>query len=253
MNWGWLAAENHRGRRVPRMLGVPLLLTAIAGTLLTALAVSNTGRPAWTVLGAGALVFAAGLVDDLVGDGPRGIRGHARALASVRVTSGIVKVIVIVGASVIVVAAFPGHPFTVAIAGVVGIAACANLWNGLDVAPGRALKAFLLAGVPIALAGFADPGGWSLAPAVPAALFAGALLLGPDLRERGMLGDAGANLLGFVVGVGLYVVLPGPGVVIAAVAAVALNALAETLTLSRLIERTPPIRWLDRLGRISPP
>ncbi|MDP9295488.1 MAG: hypothetical protein M3O88_02180 [Actinomycetota bacterium] len=253
MNWGRLAVENHRGRTVPRILGVLLLLTAIAGTLLAALADSSAGRPAWTVLGASAIVFAAGLVDDLVGEDPRGIRGHARALASARVTSGIVKVIVILGASVIVVGAFPDRSFAVAIAGAVGIAACANLWNGLDVAPGRALKAFLLTGVPVAVAGFTDAGGWSLAPAVPATVFAGALLLAPDLRERAMLGDAGANLLGFVTGVGLYVVLPAPGIVIAAIAAVALNALAETLSLSRLIEGTPPIRWFDGLGRISAP
>jgi hypothetical protein len=253
MNWGRLAVENHRGRRVPRILGVPLLLAALAGTLLTAIAGTGAGRPAWTVLGAGAVVFAAGLVDDLVGEGPRGIRGHARELASAHVTSGIVKVLVIVGTAVIVVAALPDRAFAVALAGVVGIAACANLWNGLDVVPGRALKSFLLAGVPIAVAGFARSGGWSLAPAVPAAVLAGAILVGPDLRERGMLGDSGANLLGFLVGVGLYVLLPGPGVVVATVVAVALNALAETVTLSRLIEKSPPLRWLDGLGRISAP
>ncbi|HEU4356418.1 MAG TPA: hypothetical protein VFT27_12590, partial [Actinomycetota bacterium] len=71
-----------------------------------------------------------------------------------------------------------------------------------------------------------------------------------DLRERAMLGDAGSNPLGFAVGLGLYATLDGAGVVFAAAAAVVLNVLAETVTLSRVIDRTPPLRWLDRAGRV---
>jgi hypothetical protein len=37
---------------------------------------------------------------------------------------------------------------------------------------------------------------------------------------------------------------------VAAVCAVALNVLAETVSLSRLIEGVAPLRWLDRLGRM---
>jgi len=71
-----------------------------------------------------------------------------------------------------------------------------------------------------------------------------------DLRERGMLGDAGSNPLGFAAGLGLFAVLPDAYVVVAAVCAVALNVLAETVSLSRLIEGVAPLRWLDRLGRM---
>ena len=78
---------------------------------------------------------------------------------------------------------------------------------------------------------------------------AGVLALGADLRERAMLGDAGSNLLGFAAGV--HVVLTAPGWMLApiAVAAIALNIVAETVTLSRVIDGVPPLRWLDRLGR----
>jgi UDP-GlcNAc:undecaprenyl-phosphate GlcNAc-1-phosphate transferase len=66
-----------------------------------------------------------------------------------------------------------------------------------------------------------------------------------------MLGDGGANLLGFTVGVGAYHVLPGWAVEVVAVIAVALNVLADTVTLSRAIDAYPPVRWVDRLGRIA--
>ena len=66
-----------------------------------------------------------------------------------------------------------------------------------------------------------------------------------------MLGDGGSNLLGFTAGLGLYLVLPGPWVWVAASVAVALNVLADTVTLSRLIDAVGPLRWFDRLGRVS--
>ena len=65
-----------------------------------------------------------------------------------------------------------------------------------------------------------------------------------------MLGDGGANLLGFTIGLGLYVVLADGAVVLAAAIAVVINAVAETVTLSRVIEAIPPLRWFDALGRL---
>jgi hypothetical protein len=253
MNWGRLNVANHRGKEVPRILGLPLLAAGAAGTGLAAAGGVTSDRAAWTTLAASVTVFAAGLVDDLTTDGPRGIRAHVRELAAARITSGIVKVVVIVGASATVVAVLPDRPSPVSVAGAIGVAACANLWNGLDVVPGRALKVFLLTGVPVAIGGLASDAGWSLAPAVPSIVVAGALVLAADLRERAMLGDSGANLLGFTIGLGLYMVLPDAGVVAAAILAVVLNAVAETVTLSRGIERSRPLRWLDGLGRLPSP
>ena len=65
-----------------------------------------------------------------------------------------------------------------------------------------------------------------------------------------MLGDGGSNLLGFTAGLGLYIVLPLPWVWVAAGVAVTLNVLAETVTLSRVIDTLAPLRWFDRLGRV---
>jgi hypothetical protein len=72
----------------------------------------------------------------------------------------------------------------------------------------------------------------------------------PDLRERGMLGDSGANLLGFLAGVEIVRRLPEPWLIPATLIVVGLNVLAETITFSGTIEGVPPLRWLDRLGRL---
>jgi hypothetical protein len=244
MRWARLEAENHRGVRVPRVLGLALALGA-AGSTLSAEAVGEVRAAGWGALAGTLLVGAAGVVDDLAPPGPRGLRGHLRALAGGRVSTGILKLVVIVGSALFAVALQPRRTAGVELAGAILVAGCANLWNGLDVRPGRALKAFLVvAAVVVATADLA------LAPSTVGLLVAGALVLPLDLRERAMLGDAGANLLGFAAGLGLYGALGDAGVLGVSALAVALNVLAETVTLSRAIEATPPLRWVDRLGRL---
>jgi hypothetical protein len=246
MRWGRLWVANHRGTRLPRVLWLPLDALAIAWTLVDAL-VGDGGAPAWGALAGVLLVSAAGLVDDLVPIGPRGLRGHLRSLLHGHMTTGILKILVTVGAAVVVVAVQPDRRGWVAVSGVVLIAASTNVWNGLDVRPGRALKAFLPVGIVLLLsAQRPDP------PSV-VAMLAGAILVLPlDLRERAMLGDAGSNPIGFAAGLGLYAALPDAGVVAATACAVGLNVLADTVSLSRVIDRLPPLRWLDRLGRVRP-
>ena len=245
MTFDRLRVANYRGRSVLVLLGIWLAVVLVGSTAAVLWVGDARGpdSPAPVTLGGSLLVFAAGLVDDLSPGGPRGVRNHLRALASGHMTTGILKLIVTVASAVIVVAAQPEGGSGARWLGVVLIAASANLWNGLDVAPGRALKAFLVVdgmalGVP-----------WSLAPGVRALWLAALVALPFDLRERAMLGDAGANLLGFTAGIGLYLSLPAWGIAVAAAVAVALNVLAETVSFSRLIEAAPPLRWFDRLGR----
>jgi hypothetical protein len=116
--------------------------------------------------------------------------------------------------------------------------------NGLDVRPGRALKAFLVAALAFVLAGDLE-----LGPAILGLYVAGLVVLPLDLRELAMLGDGGANLLGFAAGLGVYAVVRDPWVPVAAGIAVALNVVADTISFSRVIETVAPLRFLDRLGR----
>jgi hypothetical protein len=237
--WSRLAVDNYRGVRVPRTLGLLLLVAGLVPAPF--LGVASAG---WGVAAGSALVCGAGLIDDLYPTGPRGLRSHLRSLLEGHMTTGVLKLLTIVACSVIVVALQPVRGGWVRVLGVVMIAACANVWNGLDVRPGRALKAF----VPVVL-GIVWSVEWSLVPTLAGISLALPVALGLDLRERAMLGDGGANLVGFTAGVALYVTLPDVGVAIAAVTAVALNVLADTVTFSGVIDRVRVLRWLDGLGR----
>jgi Glycosyl transferase family 2 len=162
---------------------------------------------------------AAGLADDLWGGPERGFRAHLRAGR----TTGVLKLIAIPLAGLLA---------TRKVSGALLVGLAANFLNQLDTRPGRALKAYLLA-----------------APAVDAPLAIAVLLLPYDLREKTMLGDAGSNALGALLGLSSVNRLGGRARWLAIGALAGLTALGERRSLGKLIEQTPGLAELDRLGR----
>lgn len=242
-----LLRTNHAGRRVPAVLGVALVGATVIGESAAAAAGGEEvglGSLTVAILAAAVGLAAVGLVDDMAGGRERGFREHLGSALRLRPTTGILKLAAGVAAA-LMVGVLAGGGLIRVVAAVVLVAASTNVWNALDVVPGRSLKwgiAVLLLTLPRAwLSGGGE---------VPAAALGAAVAVLPfDLLERGMLGDAGSNPLGFLVGTALALALPTPAVVVAAVLAVAFQVAAETVTISRLIEATPPLRWFDRLGR----
>ena len=168
-------------------------------------------------------VALVGLADDLFSGPERGFRSHLRAGR----TTGVLKLVLIPAIGLLA---------TRKLSGALLVALSANALNQLDTRPGRALKAFLLA-----------------APVVrgDASRYAkGAVILLPyDLREMAMLGDAGSNALGAVLGLSSVGRLTGRGRIAAIAALAGLTALGERRSLGALIERTPVLRELDAWGR----
>ena len=74
-------------------------------------------------------------------------------------------------------------------------------------------------------------------------------LLLDDLHERLMLGDAGSNVLGAVLGLGVVVACGTATRDIALVAVALLNGAGELVSFSRVIDAVAPLRALDRAGR----
>ena len=68
-----------------------------------------------------------------------------------------------------------------------------------------------------------------------------------------MLGDAGANALGAMLGAAAAASLPRPGRVAVLAGIVALTAASEKVSFTKVIRRTPPLHWLDMLGRLPGP
>jgi hypothetical protein len=164
-------------------------------------------------------VALLGVADDLWSGEERGFRAHLRAGR----TTGVLKLV--------------GIPLyallrTRSLSSALLVALSANLLNQLDTRPGRALKAYLLAAVPLGS---------------PKAV---AVLLAPyDLREMAMLGDSGSNALGAVLGFGSVSKFTERQRWSAIAALAGLTLLGERRSLGALIEQTPGFRELDSLGR----
>jgi UDP-GlcNAc:undecaprenyl-phosphate/decaprenyl-phosphate GlcNAc-1-phosphate transferase len=164
-----------------------------------------------------------GLADDLWSGPERGFRAHLRAGA----TTGTLKLV--------------GIPLwalwrTRSPSGAVLVGLFANLLNQLDTRPGRALKGFLL--------------GSAVVGARPRRAVALAVLLASyDLREMTMLGDAGSNAFGAVLGLESVRRLTGRRRMGAIVALTAVTLAGERRSLGALIETTPGLRTVDALGR----
>jgi UDP-N-acetylmuramyl pentapeptide phosphotransferase/UDP-N-acetylglucosamine-1-phosphate transferase len=233
---------NYAGRPLTLLGGPALAVSATAAAVL--------GAPAGTRVAAAVVGTVSGLVggyDDLAGARPeqardKGLAGHLRALRAGRVSAGSVKVAGIVTASATAAALTRKDRGSVDAVLTTGlVAGAANLVNLLDLRPGRAAKAGVLA-AGVTLGG---PAGGLVAGPLGATL----AVLPADLGERVMLGDCGANALGALVGLRLAQ-LPGRGSRAGLLTAiVALTLASEKVSFTKVIEATPGLRELDRLGR----
>jgi UDP-GlcNAc:undecaprenyl-phosphate/decaprenyl-phosphate GlcNAc-1-phosphate transferase len=248
--------ENYRGQYVAFPAGIALLVPGIVAFIVlgplyqfanTSPFVDGFNFACFFVLGVGIL----GMVDDFVGsrDGqPRGLRGHFGALARGRVSTGVLKAVGIV-ALALFAAASPFDPsystvdylLTAAV-----LALATNVFNLIDLRPGRSEKALILLGAGLTI------GSGRVGPLQAVSLFLGPILvlLPFDLREVGMLGDTGSNVIGAVAGMWLILTLTTTlGLAIAAAVLALITLYGEFRSISAFVERTPGLRQLDLLGR----
>jgi UDP-GlcNAc:undecaprenyl-phosphate/decaprenyl-phosphate GlcNAc-1-phosphate transferase len=246
--------ENYRGAMLAFPLGAILVTAALVAlaplAFLDDRADLNVLEPdlrRWITYVIG--VAFLGFLDDALGEGrtqasPRGWRGHARALQSGALSTGAIKALGALALAAYVVSGtgrqVPGYLADVAL-----LILTTNLFNLIDLRPGRAEKALVLLGAGLCI------GAWTLEPLELLGIFAGPILVGAwfTLRERAMLGDTGSNLVGAVGGVWLLTTLSEEGRLIALAIVTALTLFGEFRSISRSIEAIPPLRWLDSLAR----
>jgi len=256
-----LVRHNFRGRSLPTAAGIVLPLAAVLVEGGRAV-VASFGVGDGPARGARLLVLGAalgfgllGLIDDLAGGGggapaagggaERGFRGHLGALVQGRVTTGVLKLFGGAVLALVVVAPFVGESPGRLLADAALVALCANLANLFDRAPGRTIKAgfgaFVL--LLVAVRSAEDLSGIAVIVGASLGLFL------DDLHERLMLGDAGSNVLGAVLGLGIVAACGEAARDVALVAVAGLNVAGELVSFSKVIDAVPPLRAVDQVGR----
>jgi UDP-GlcNAc:undecaprenyl-phosphate/decaprenyl-phosphate GlcNAc-1-phosphate transferase len=249
-----LVRENYRGALLAFPLGAVLATAALVA--LAPLAVLDDradldllepGLRQWLPYLLG--IAFLGFLDDSLGRGeavatPRGWRGHWAALRSGSLSTGAIKAI---GASALAAYVVSGRGLESwgYLADVLLLILTTNLFNLLDLRPGRAEKALVLLAAGLCL------GVWTFEPLELLGIFAGPVLVGAwlTLGERAMLGDTGSNLIGAIAGVWLLTVLGADGRLVALAIVLAITVYGEIRSISATIDSVPPLRWLDSLGR----
>ena len=247
---------NYRGRTLPFPLGAltpaAALVALVPLALLQQLGSSEVFHAEAVAVALYALgVIALGLLDDMLGarpgrPAPRGWRGHSAAVLRGELSTGALKAAGSLGLALFVTSFQALSDARWLLASAVLVLAT-HFFNLLDLRPGRATKALLILGAGLLIGSQDTRPLWSLG------LFAGPALVAGfyDLRERAMLGDSGASLLGALAGLWLVLTLSGTGQAIALALLAALTVYGELYSLSALIERTRALRRLDSWGRPS--
>lgn len=252
---GGHSRANYRGKRLAFPLGAVVAVSSLLALgLLTAVderagvsLIPDLGR--WPVYLVG--VAFLGLLDDVLGRGDtpdtaRGWRGHARAVLSGALSTGAVKAVGSLALAAYVLAGSSGG-WGMYVADIALLILATNLFNLFDLRGGRVEKALVL------LAGGACLFGGTLDPLRLAGVFLGPFLVAGwfTLRERGMLGDTGSNLAGAVAGMLLLTQLGSEGRLIALAVVLGITVFGEFRSISSVVDRFPPLRFIDSFGRVK--
>ncbi len=254
---------NYRARELPFPFGV-LVLAAASIALIPLMLVERLAetqvftRPIGPITVYCLGVIGLGLLDDALGGhgarvaggddpvAPRGWRGHFGALRRGELSTGVLKALGALGLALLAAGAL-GQSTGRWLLAVAVLVLCTNVFNLLDLRPGRAIKVLVVLGAALTAGSGQVRTLWALGLFAAPALVAGAF----DLRERAMLGDTGANLLGAVGGLWLVLTLSGTGQIVALGLLAAITLYGEVRSISGFVDRTPGLRYLDSLGRPS--
>jgi UDP-N-acetylmuramyl pentapeptide phosphotransferase/UDP-N-acetylglucosamine-1-phosphate transferase len=249
---------NYRGRPLPVPFGVLVLAAALIAliplTLLEKLAGSDVFHPETLPIAVYALgVIALGLIDDTLGDAGsqergghvrRGWRGHGAAVLRGELSTGALKAAGSLGLALFAMSYLSLSNWRWLLAAGVLVLAT-NVFNLLDLRPGRSAKAFVALGAALTIGSMDLRPLWALGLFAAPALVAGSY----DLRERAMLGDTGANVLGVLAGYWMVLVMGTAAQAVALAVVLALTVYGELRSITAAIERIGILRRLDELGR----
>ncbi len=197
------------------------------------------------------IIFLAitGLIDDIWGNkNIKGLKGHISQLIKGNITTGMLKAFVGIIISFIYALNFSISVYELLVNFIV-LLLFINTLNLFDLRPGRCCKVFfVLIGFILVFAVINKRYQEAIYMAVVLAVVLPYFFY--DIKSKTMLGDAGSNLLGFIVGFSTLITIPLYLKTLLAVGLVLLHWYTEKISLTEVIENSNILKFLDNLGRI---
>lgn len=235
--------SNYRGDAIPAAAGLIFFLVGPVAAGIYVLFFDDR-VDALVFLSAAAAFACLGLIDDVWGSRDTGgLAGHLRAFLSGRLTTGALKAL-----AGLVIALFLSAvigPWQWVLLNALVITLSANAINLLDLRPGRAGKGFILLALIIIVLG------WSRGELFFLTFLLGSLVmyLRIDLKAQAMMGDAGSNPLGAILGISAIWVGNELFLMIYLLLLILFHLFTEKYSLTRIIAGCRVLDYLDRLGR----
>jgi UDP-GlcNAc:undecaprenyl-phosphate GlcNAc-1-phosphate transferase len=192
------------------------------------------------------VILFLGWLDDTIGDkNIKGFSGHWKRWKDDKIiTTGLLKIGVTgLMASWMVIETFENVHISILRLAIIVL--MTNAMNLLDLRPGRTLKAFFMLCTAIFIFGTWFHSMEYLLPVLIPAL----IIFRKDLKAKIMLGDTGANFLGFALGFNLSVFAPVWFQMVILVLLIAVHWIAARKSITTLIENHRILYWLDHWGR----
>lgn len=187
------------------------------------------------------LVYMIGMLDDLLGTSEiKGVKGNINALVSKRFSTGIIKAIFIV-----VIACYIYYFFNEEYWILKGIvtALATNLFNMLDLRPGRCIKSYYPFFILFSFSNIRWTKELFLVFSIVITIY---YLL--DAYGFSMLGDSGSNLMGFIIGLILSEIIGTNLIVLTALFCILLvsQVLLDKFSLTNILGSNPLLDYIDR-------
>ena len=181
-----------------------------------------------------------GIVDDISGNKKiKGFRGHLKSLSKGKLTTGLLKALIIFFAALLVNF---NYPFLEMVLNTALIIFMSNFINLVDLRPGRAFKIYFILFIPAIF--YLQ---WQVIFIIQTIIFL--LMASGELNEKIMLGDGGANSLGASLGFFYSINFGNYFKLLLLFIIMIFNFLAEFYSFTEIIKKNKILNYIDQLGR----
>lgn len=235
---------NYESRKIPSCMGIVFVITQTITSLLSLLLLKINRVIVSYYLICMLFIAIISLIDDLLGNHKiKGFKGHILNLFRGNVTTGVLKAATGFICSFFI-SFFTSNNLYETILNTSILVLCVNFINLMDLRPGRAAKITIVLIIPLLLSQTHNNTFISIS-----ALGFLIVYLPKDLKGTMMLGDIGANTLGWTLGVQLILNIDLMTKLITLIMLVTIHIIAEKYSISEIIENNRLLNYLDNLGR----